>query len=130
MHALSPGWGWGFPGPVTSALDCWCRRPWGTPLPSSTSRCEKRRSTTCRPMYEPRPVTDPVLPCKYFALFARGEVYSTPHDGRNRNWGPGMDYDARALRLVPVWPERPTIVHIEALLILVGLMSPDALVLG
>ncbi|PWY94559.1 hypothetical protein BO94DRAFT_457304, partial [Aspergillus sclerotioniger CBS 115572] len=68
-------------------------------------------------IYE-QPDTDPVLMCKYFALFALGEAYSSPNNRSNQGLVPGMEYHARAMNLIAVLPERPTIVHIEALLIL------------
>ncbi|RDW81291.1 fungal specific transcription factor domain-containing protein [Aspergillus mulundensis] len=67
---------------------------------------------------------DPVLVCKYFALFALGEVCSVV---RSAGSGSGSDsavpvsgtaYYARAVSLIPLLPERPSMAHIEALVIL------------
>lgn len=61
------------------------------------------------------------LKCKYFALFAVGHVYSTPHDPSNLSTLPGASYFARAMNLLQIIPERPSMVHIESLLLLVCL---------
>ncbi|PYI33575.1 hypothetical protein BP00DRAFT_423991 [Aspergillus indologenus CBS 114.80] len=68
-------------------------------------------------IYEHGLFNDPIFLCKYFALFALGEVYSFHNDGGEKTV-PGTAYYARAISLIPVLPERPTIIHIEALLIL------------
>ncbi|RAL09417.1 uncharacterized protein BO97DRAFT_168384 [Aspergillus homomorphus CBS 101889] len=69
-------------------------------------------------IYERRAFDDPVLSCKYFALFALGELYSISNDRTTQGMVPGMAYYARAIGLTPVLPERPTIMHIESLLML------------
>ncbi|OJJ98544.1 hypothetical protein ASPACDRAFT_53382 [Aspergillus aculeatus ATCC 16872] len=69
-------------------------------------------------IYEQGLFNDPIFLCKYFALFALGEVYSFHNDGGEKGTVPGMAYYAHAIGLMPVLPERPTIIHIEALLIL------------
>lgn len=75
-------------------------------------------------IYQNATFNDPVLLCKYFALFALGEVCSVPtaqlHDGT----APGTAYYARAVSLIPVLPERPNMAHIEALLTLVFILPP------
>lgn len=59
----------------------------------------------------------PVNTCKFFALFAFGEVYSI----RSSSSGlPGMAYYARAISLAQILPERPSITHVENLLLLVS----------
>ncbi|RAK81345.1 Zn(II)2Cys6 transcription factor [Aspergillus fijiensis CBS 313.89] len=77
-------------------------------------------------IYEQGLFNDAIFLCKYFALFALGEVYSFHNDGGEKGTVPGMAYYARAIGLISVPPERPTIIHIEALLILVT-SSPWAL---
>ncbi|RAH77774.1 hypothetical protein BO86DRAFT_205995 [Aspergillus japonicus CBS 114.51] len=69
-------------------------------------------------IYEHGLFNDPIFLCKYFALFALGEVYSFHNDGGEKGTVPGMAYYTRAISLIPVLPERPTIIYIEALLIL------------
>ncbi|KAJ5194507.1 fungal-specific transcription factor domain-containing protein, partial [Penicillium cinerascens] len=58
------------------------------------------------------------LKCKYFALFAVGHVYSAPHGLSNVSTLPGTSYFARAMTLLQIIPERPSMVHIESLLLL------------
>jgi hypothetical protein len=62
----------------------------------------------------------PALKCKYFALFAVGHVYSTPHDPSIASTLPGTSYFARAMSLLQIIPERPSMVHIESILLLVS----------
>ncbi|KAF7595929.1 hypothetical protein BBP40_004075 [Aspergillus hancockii] len=69
-------------------------------------------------IYQRETFHDPVLMCKYFALFALGEVYSTPSSLSNHGTVPGTAYYARAVSLIPLLPERPSMPHIEALVIL------------
>jgi hypothetical protein len=59
------------------------------------------------------------IKCKYFALFAIAQVYSTPHDISNASNVPGSAYFARALNLIQIIPERPSMIHIESLLLIV-----------
>ena len=58
--------------------------------------------------------------CKFFVLFALGEVYSVRTDTSTGQNIPGMLYYARAVELMKLLPERPSITHIEALLLLVN----------
>ncbi|OQE35137.1 hypothetical protein PENCOP_c014G04673 [Penicillium coprophilum] len=61
---------------------------------------------------------DPVMTCKFFALFALGEVYSarsTPSLDCNV---PGAAYYVSAITMIPILPERPSLAHIETLLLL------------
>ncbi|XHG03426.1 hypothetical protein AWENTII_006733 [Aspergillus wentii] len=58
---------------------------------------------------------DSALTCKYFALFALGEVYSAARSGDHV---PGTAYYVRAMHLIPILPERPGMIHIESLLLL------------
>ncbi|KAB8252368.1 fungal-specific transcription factor domain-containing protein [Aspergillus flavus] len=69
-------------------------------------------------IYQNASFDDPVLVCKYFALFALGEVCSVPSGRLNNDTSPGTTYYARAINLIFVLPERPNMAHIEALLIL------------
>ena len=62
---------------------------------------------------------DPVLTCKFFALFALGEVYSARSNSSLECGVPGAAYYVNALMLIPILPERPSLTHIEALLLLV-----------
>lgn len=58
--------------------------------------------------------------CKFFTLFAFGEIYSArPNSGPTQN-RPGLNFYAKAIDLVRILPERPTITHIENLLLLVS----------
>ncbi|KAJ5122644.1 fungal-specific transcription factor domain-containing protein [Penicillium atrosanguineum] len=69
-------------------------------------------------IYQKGEFEKPALKCKYFALFAVGHVYSTPHDTFNASTLPGTSYFARAMSLLQIIPERPSMVHIESLLLL------------
>lgn len=60
----------------------------------------------------------PITKCRYFALFAIGQVFSTPPNSLPII--PGTDYFAHALRLIHIIPERPSMAHIESLLLLVS----------
>jgi hypothetical protein len=70
-------------------------------------------------VYQNQSFNDPVLKCKYFALFAIGQVYSTQHDLTNASTIAGTTYFAQSLNLLQVIPERPSMTHIESLLLLV-----------
>jgi hypothetical protein len=70
-------------------------------------------------VYQNQSFNDPVSKCKYFALFAIGQVYSTPHDLTNASTIAGTTYFAQSLNLLQVIPERPSMAHIESLLLLV-----------
>jgi hypothetical protein len=62
----------------------------------------------------------PVNTCKFFALFAFGEMYSIKsHTAAGKNI-PGMTFFGRALHLIRILPERPSITDIESLLLLVS----------
>lgn len=64
---------------------------------------------------------DGVVTYKLFALFAIGEAYS---NGRSNPPGdfaiPGVSYYMRALALMPILSERPNLIHLETLILLVG----------
>jgi hypothetical protein len=62
---------------------------------------------------------NPVLKCKFFALFALGEVYSTRSNVLLECGVPGVAYYVQAMTLIPILPERPSLTHIESLLLLV-----------
>jgi hypothetical protein len=62
---------------------------------------------------------NPSIKCKYFAFFAIAQVYSTPHDISNASNVPGSAYFAQALSLIQILPERPSMIHIESLLLIV-----------
>ncbi|KAJ5681391.1 uncharacterized protein N7477_001331 [Penicillium maclennaniae] len=61
---------------------------------------------------------DPVFTYKFFALFALGEVYSARSNSSLECDVPGAAYYVNALMLIPILPERPSLTHIEALLLL------------
>ncbi|KAF9893286.1 hypothetical protein FE257_011716 [Aspergillus nanangensis] len=61
---------------------------------------------------------DPALTCKFFALFALGEVYSSRSDKSASGRVPGTRYYVRAMGIIPILPERPSMVHVESLLLL------------
>lgn len=81
-----------------------------------------RKSTmaTLKEIYKTSRFDCPVNTCKFFALFAFGEVYSIRSSSSTGQNIPGMAYYARALNLIQILPERPTITHIESLLLLVS----------
>ena len=62
---------------------------------------------------------DPVLTCKFFALFALGEVYSARSTPSLECNVPGVAYYVNAMTMIPILPERPSLAHIETLLLLV-----------
>jgi hypothetical protein len=62
---------------------------------------------------------DPVLTCKFFALFALGEVYSERSNPSIECNVPGVAYYVNAMTMIPILPERPSLAHIETLLLLV-----------
>lgn len=70
-------------------------------------------------VYQSRDFENQNIKCKFFALFAIGQVYSTPYGSFDASHVPGLDYFAKALSLIQVIPERPNMVHIESLLLLV-----------
>ncbi|KAJ5561953.1 hypothetical protein N7535_003585 [Penicillium sp. DV-2018c] len=61
---------------------------------------------------------NPSIKCKYFALFAIAQVYSTPYSLSDTSDIPGLAYFAKALSLIQVIPERPSMIHIESLLLI------------
>ncbi|PLB47539.1 fungal-specific transcription factor [Aspergillus steynii IBT 23096] len=61
---------------------------------------------------------DPALTCKFFALFALGEVYSARTVSSSGGRVPGTRYYVRAMNLIPIMPERPGMIHVESLLLL------------
>lgn len=62
----------------------------------------------------------PILTCKFFALFALGEVYSVRTNSELECGVPGAAYYVNAMMLIPILPERPSLAHIESLLLLVS----------
>ncbi|CAG8056975.1 unnamed protein product [Penicillium salamii] len=79
-----------------------------------------RRSTLdqLEDAYRKANFNDPVLTCKFFALFALGEVYSARSNSSIDCKVPGVAYYVNAIMLIPILPERPSLTHIESLLIL------------
>ncbi|KAL5364907.1 fungal-specific transcription factor [Aspergillus floccosus] len=61
---------------------------------------------------------DPALTCKFFALFALGEVYSSRSDRSGTGRIPGTRYYVHAMNLTSILPERPGMVQVESLLLL------------
>ncbi|KAB8079351.1 fungal-specific transcription factor domain-containing protein [Aspergillus leporis] len=61
---------------------------------------------------------DPALTCKFFSLFALGEVYSSRSISSPSSRVPGTRYYVRAMSLIPILPERPGMIHVESLLLL------------
>ncbi|KAJ5273807.1 hypothetical protein N7478_008932 [Penicillium angulare] len=61
---------------------------------------------------------DPILTCKFFALFALGEVYSARTNTEMECGVPGAAFYVHAMMLIPILPERPSLAHIESLLLL------------
>lgn len=74
-------------------------------------------------VYQKREFGNQGLKCKYFALFAIGQAYSrnpdSPGGSTMPETVPGSAYFARAMNLLQIIPERPNMVHIESLLLLV-----------
>ncbi|CAG8186528.1 unnamed protein product [Penicillium olsonii] len=68
--------------------------------------------------YRKADFNDPVLTCKFFALFALGEVYSARSNSSSDCKVPGVAYYVNAIMLIPILPERPSLAHIESLLVL------------
>lgn len=66
---------------------------------------------------------DPVLTCKFFAIFALGEVYSARSTPSLECNVPGVAYYVNAMTMIPILPERPSLAHIETLLLLVRCVS-------
>ncbi|KAJ5698108.1 hypothetical protein N7462_000113 [Penicillium macrosclerotiorum] len=61
---------------------------------------------------------DPVMTCKFFSLFALGEVYSARSNSTLDCGVPGAAYYVNAMTLIPILPERPSLTHIESILLL------------
>lgn len=72
-----------------------------------------------RDIYKKGNFNDASVKCKYFAIFAIGQVYSAPHDCSSSSTVAGTSYFARALHLLQIIPERPSMTHIESLLLMV-----------
>ncbi|KAJ5086503.1 hypothetical protein NUU61_007810 [Penicillium alfredii] len=69
-------------------------------------------------VYREADFDNPVLTCKFFALFALGEVYSTRSNVSLECGVPGAAYYVHAMMLIPILPERPSLTHIESILLL------------
>lgn len=61
--------------------------------------------------------------CKFFALFALGEVYSSRAVVPSEGNFPGVSYFMHSCSLLPILPERATLDHIEILILLVRFAS-------
>jgi len=70
-------------------------------------------------LYQRKDFDDPGLKCKYFALFGLGQVFSSAYDITNTSVLPGSAFFARAMSLLQIIPERPSMNHIESILLLV-----------
>ncbi|KAH6719385.1 fungal-specific transcription factor [Leptodontidium sp. MPI-SDFR-AT-0119] len=79
--------------------------------------CRKSTFEALKDTYETRNFDAPVNKCKFFTLFALGEVYSI-RSNSSTGQVPGVNYYAKSLALIQILPERPTITHIENLLLL------------
>ncbi|OQE05338.1 hypothetical protein PENVUL_c025G07070 [Penicillium vulpinum] len=69
-------------------------------------------------VYQRGDFDNPTIQCKYFALFAIAQVFSTPHDLSDTSSVPGLAYFAKAWSLIQIIPERPSMIHIESLLLI------------
>ncbi|KAM3437193.1 hypothetical protein MY4824_003891 [Beauveria thailandica] len=70
-------------------------------------------------VYQRRKFHDAAVKAKYFALFALGKAYSTlPSPDSDGTPAPGSAYFVKALSLVQLAPERPTMMHLETILAL------------
>ncbi|KOS42751.1 hypothetical protein ACN38_g6348 [Penicillium nordicum] len=69
-------------------------------------------------VYQRGDFDNPSIKCKYFALFAIAQVFSTPHDLSDTSNVPGLAYFAKAWNLIQIVPERPSMIHIESLLLI------------
>ncbi|KAK0128772.1 hypothetical protein ONS95_000723 [Cadophora gregata] len=79
--------------------------------------CRKSTFDTLKETYETQNFDSPVNKCKFFTLFALGEVYSI-RSNSSTGQVPGVNYYSKSLALIQILPERPTITHIENLLLL------------
>ncbi|OQD83111.1 hypothetical protein PENANT_c018G10763 [Penicillium antarcticum] len=68
--------------------------------------------------YRDRNLDNPVLTCKFFALFALGEAYSARSNSTLECNVPGAAYYVNAMTMILILPERPSLTHIESLLLL------------
>ncbi|KAJ6036337.1 fungal-specific transcription factor domain-containing protein [Penicillium herquei] len=71
-----------------------------------------------RNVYEKCNFNNSITKCKYFALFAIGQGYSAGQSSASPSVVPGTEYFARASYLIQIIPERPSMAHIESLLLL------------
>lgn len=71
-------------------------------------------------VYQRGDFDNPSIKCKYFALFAIAQVFSNPHDLSDTSNVPGLAYFAKAWSLIQIVPERPSMIHIESLLLIVS----------
>ncbi|PVH70848.1 fungal-specific transcription factor [Cadophora sp. DSE1049] len=69
-------------------------------------------------IYQDINLRDMLVSCKFFALFALGEVYSSRARETSGGNFPGLSYFIRACSLIPILPERTTLEHIEILILL------------
>lgn len=80
------------------------------------STVEELEEVYCKASFD-----DSVLTCKFFALFALGEVYSARSNSCLECGVPGAAYYVNAMTVIPILPERPSLGHIESILRLVRL---------
>ncbi|KAJ5782065.1 hypothetical protein N7457_003839 [Penicillium paradoxum] len=78
----------------------------------------KSTSDQLEDIYRKNNFEDSVLKCKFFALFALGEVYSARSPPGLECNVPGVGYYVNALTMIPILPERPSLAHIESILLL------------
>ena len=72
-------------------------------------------------IYQTSNFHDPMLTCKFFALFALGEAYSArAHSSSSSCRVPGTAYYVRAMTVISIFPERSNLIHVESLLLLVS----------
>jgi hypothetical protein len=71
-------------------------------------------------VYQRGDFDNPSIKCKYFALFAIAQVFSTPHDLSDTSSVPGLAYFAKAWSFIQISPERSSMIHIESLLLIVS----------
>lgn len=74
-------------------------------------------------LYEDTRSQGTLATCKFFALFALGEVYSSRAVISSEGIFPGMLYFMHSCSLLPILPERATLEHIEILILLVRFAS-------
>ncbi|KAL4966781.1 transcription factor domain-containing protein [Aspergillus stella-maris] len=106
----------GTPWPILTRARLLVRTAIGHANPLFHLTLRKRTVDYLEAIYQNAAFDDPVLVCKYFALFALGEVCSVPSTRLKDGIVPGTAYYARAVSLLPLLPERPNMGHIEALL--------------